>query len=212
MISVQKVAGPNMVIDFIKNRPQLAWLFCFWLICAGTALLVTKWPRPDVDGRYKVKMLNFYRPDHYRPLTEALEHGQPVPGNYLKYHELAAEYLPTDFAAQYMFALCAHSRGDYAQAAAAYRRAIDINPYFFWGYYNFGILCWTTGQPETARRLWAAGTKIPPELVLKALVSTKLLADCLGDHDPTVSLRKAYADALRWAQGQTPTQWLLSLY
>ena len=216
MISDQKVKGPGTMIDFIKKDPAWMRLFCFWMVCGALALgavfLKTRGPwfagqNNDVDAAYAIKELNFYMPDSYADMANALTSGQPVPPDYLKYYERAAEFLPKDFAGHYLLGLCRYSVGRQEQAAESLRRAIDADPYFFWAYYDLGMVYWHNGQKEDARRIWALGARIRPQLVLKSLVSTKLLTDLLGDaafagYDTVGSLRKGYEQASLWAQGQ----------
>jgi tetratricopeptide (TPR) repeat protein len=198
----------------IKEKFSLTVLFCFWIICGALTLTAVvlkthnSWfssTKKDVDDRYAIKMLNFHLPDHYAELAEALTNTKLVPPNFVTYFELTVQYLPQDFASHYLLGICYQNNKKWDQANAAYRKAIELNPYFFWTYYNLGGMYWQNQQHGMAMQIWKAAAQLPPELTLKALGSTKLLTDCLKDpafkgHDPSQSLLQAVHQVLEWGE------------
>jgi tetratricopeptide (TPR) repeat protein len=226
MMSETKVTGLS-IIQSIKKDRRFAWLFCFWgiagVLVLGVLVLKERSPifaaaQKDVDNRYAIKLLNFHRPDSYVDLVNAIEGKAPIDKNYLTYFQLAAQYMPNDFASHYLLAISLHAKGDSAEAVKSYQRSIEANPYFFWSYYNLGVLLWNQGQKDQARKLWSMATRLPPELTIKSLSSTKLLTDCIqsayspSQHDPILSLEAGYRQALQWQQTTAAKELTPSLF
>jgi tetratricopeptide (TPR) repeat protein len=226
MMSETKVSGLS-IIQSIKKDRRFAWLFCFWTVAGVFVLgvLVLKERnalftnvQKNVDDRYAVKLLNFYQPDSYVDLVNAIEGKTPIDKNYLTYFGLATQYMPNDFASHYLLAISLHAKGHISEAAKSYQRSIEANPYFFWSYHNLGVLLWNQGQKEKARQLWLMAARLPPGLTIKSLSSTKLLTDCIesaypaGQHDPVLSLQDGYRHALEWQQTSAANKLTPSLF
>jgi tetratricopeptide (TPR) repeat protein len=206
-MSDTRVNGPGIFNKSIKSKTEWPYLFAFWALCGAAALsaVIAKthhhWfarQAAYVDAAYGLKVLNFNMPDTYRELVQAIEEEKPVPDNYLTYYDAAAEFLPEDFAGHYLQGLCRLSKGQWEKAETSFRHAIEKNPYFFWAYYNLGVIYLRTGHPSQAMEIVRMAERLPPQLTLKSLTSTKLLLDCLKDpalagHDPEAALRRGYS-------------------
>ena len=68
-----------------------------------------------------------------------------------------------------MLGICHFWMGDYPDAEASLRQSLQINPVFFWGYYNLGLLCLKNGQIDAAIALLSRAKEIPPPITVKIL-------------------------------------------
>ena len=146
-------------------------------------------------------------PNSYNELIDALHNNQPIPDNYTAYYQIAAEFMPQDFASHYLLGLCRQSQNALDQSVASYQHAIELNPYFFWSYYNLGLLYWQKGNLKAAKRLWSTALQLPPQLTLQSLSTTKLMADFVNQttssgYNPNQSLKTGYEQALTWVKGE----------
>ncbi len=162
-------------------------------------------------ARFGIKSLNVFMPESYAQLANALDENRAIPQNYGTYFKVAAKFMPDDFASHYMLALYYQSRGEWAEAQEAYKKSLDLNPVFFWSYYNLGLMLWENDRRDMALRIWSQALKIPPEVTLQTLVSTKVLGDCAADlalrgHDINQSVVKGYSQLQQWVKDRQVPQ------
>ena len=88
---------------------------------------------------------------------------------YLSFYKKGAELFPNLFEMYYMEGVCQLWMGDSASAEASLRQSLQINPVFFWSYYNLGLLYLKNGQTDSAIALFAQAKQIPIPITAKIL-------------------------------------------
>lgn len=88
---------------------------------------------------------------------------------YLFFYAKASELFPDEFEMFYMRGICQFWMGDLPSAEASLRKSLEINPVFFWSYYNLGLLYLKTGNIDAAIALFSRAQHIPPGLTKKFL-------------------------------------------
>lgn len=118
---------------------------------------------------------------------------------YLFYYDKVSDYLPENADAYYMKGYCYAQKGLLGQAQKSFQQAIDLNPHFFWGYYNLGMVSLKLGQWDAAVESFhkALGTK--PEITIKIMLTSKVFQQLLVQIDQpgkilSINLKTAYKD------------------
>lgn len=62
------------------------------------------------------------------------------------YYQMAENLLPNIDSVHYLLGYCEYYRGDIDEARTQYERSIDLDPYFFWSYYNLGVIYFRQGD------------------------------------------------------------------
>src|SRR3989338_6396246 len=65
---------------------------------------------------------------------------------FVHYYEQLVEYMPYAADAFGMMGFFYYHLGDKDKALAAYQRAIELNPLYFWSYYNKGLIHFENGE------------------------------------------------------------------
>jgi tetratricopeptide (TPR) repeat protein len=89
--------------------------------------------------------------------------------HYLSFYKKGSELFPELFEMPYMLGVCYFWQGDLPSAERSLRQSLQINPVFFWAYYNLGLLYLKSGQFDAAIALFSRAREIPPPLTLKLL-------------------------------------------
>lgn len=89
--------------------------------------------------------------------------------HYLSFYQKGSELFPDLFEMHYMLGICHFWMGDLPDAETALRKSLQINPVFFWSYYNLGLLYLKAGQVDAAIALLSRAKAIPPQLTIKFL-------------------------------------------
>ncbi len=131
----------------------------------------------DVIKEYEVKedkrqilILNHIMPRSFDYLVETFYKKKAFDlrrlKSYLYYYQKVAEYMPERADAIGMTGFCFYQLGETDRAIVAYKRALEINPHFFWFYYNLGVIYLKKGRYQEAREAFNKAKDIQPERVL----------------------------------------------
>lgn len=126
----------------------------------------------------KSRVLGYQTPD-FKQLAQNLQNGhifKPYEIDnwragtaYLSFFKKGSELFPDLFEMHYMRGICQFWHGDYPSAEASLKESLQINPVFFWSYYNLGLLYLKNGQIDAAIALLSQAQRIPPQLTEKFL-------------------------------------------
>ena len=122
--------------------------------------------------------------------------------DYLHYYRKVAEYIPNRDDAFGLSGFCYYYLGQEYQAKKAYKKALEINKYFFWHYYNLAVIHFKNGQYEEVAALLKKALDIKPKMAVMVMLTSKIYNDIFGSVEslgdkPTESLGAGYADARR---------------
>jgi len=89
--------------------------------------------------------------------------------DYLSFYKKASELFPNNFEFFYMQGVCYFWMGDIPRAETSLRQSLQINPVFFWSYYNLGLLYLKNGKIDAAIELFSIARRITPQITQKFL-------------------------------------------
>ena len=101
------------------------------------------------------ELQNYRIDDHYLP--------------YLPFYEKGSELFPDSFEMYYFKGVCYLWLGRLEEAKDSLHKALVINPYFFWTYYNLALLYLRDGQPTPAIHLLSIAENLPIETTESAI-------------------------------------------
>lgn len=85
------------------------------------------------------------------------------------YYQMANQLLPDIDSAHYLLGYCEYYRGNLDEALAQYKRSIDLDPYFFWSYYNLGVIYFRQGDFLNSAEVLSRAFSLKNEITLGVL-------------------------------------------
>jgi len=92
---------------------------------------------------------------------------------YIFYYQKVNEHMPHRADVLGLLGFCYFHLGDPIAAMDYYKRAIALNPDFFWYYYNLGVIQLKGKQFEQALRTFKKATAINPDTSLKMILHSR---------------------------------------
>ncbi len=102
---------------------------------------------------------------------------------YLAYYKTVDAYIPGRDDAKAMMGFCYYYMGNDKKALSAYKRSVDLNPYFFWSHYNLGVIHLQNRHYGQAAEFFRKAIAIKPQVTLKIISSSKLYREILSGID-----------------------------
>jgi tetratricopeptide (TPR) repeat protein len=156
-----------MLTPFIKKDPLTAALILlavlcvlwFWLAPGNFKAVWSKNPvvvdmvkeHDLAEQKSKIMAISYYYP--YFPYYAGIVAGREQPkkewmeGYYLgrpyifqDYYRMASDLFPEIDAPHFLLGYCDYYMGDLDTARAQFEKTVDLNPYFFWSYYDLGVI------------------------------------------------------------------------
>jgi tetratricopeptide (TPR) repeat protein len=85
------------------------------------------------------------------------------------YYQKAVDLFPDNDAAQYLLGYCEYYMGNAGIAAGHYEQSVDVNPYFFWSYYNLGVIYFQQGDFLKSAMILSKSLALRNEITLEIL-------------------------------------------
>ncbi len=194
-----------MMRDFLLFcRGKLLWMcqrvFILYFILISLFLLSVNYL--DLASKGRGAALSRLMPDHTW-VTLYLDRNGHVPNGYLNefihYYSQLVEYMPYTADAFGMLGFVHYHMGDKDKALAAYQRAIELNPLYFWFYYSKGLMHFENGEYAPALELFRSAMSTSPDTTLSFTYMSKIflpIRDITEDYNGTINIRlkKAYRD------------------
>lgn len=111
---------------------------------------------------------------------------------YVHYYRQVIDYMPYTADAFGMLGLCYYHMQEKGKAIAAFKRAIELNPHFFWFYYNLGAFYYKDGRYEEAVELFKQAMTTESDAALSFIYISKIylpIRDITQDYQNTINLR-----------------------
>lgn len=149
-------------------------------------------------SQFKELNLNIPSPEGYNDLFETIGHPPSGSNNLaddLAYYRKIVQLMPSMADAYSMLAFCYHYQGDDQQAAVNYLKAIQLNPGYFWNYYDLSIILWQAGSAGEAQKIMARALTLNPRSTLEEVASSKIYVDMMPfrqNQDPVENLENGY--------------------
>lgn len=139
--------------------------------------------------------MNLPSPGHYQSLLKTNVTDKDSLDTLQLYYERLTDAFPSLSAGHYVLGYCYYRQNRKELAFEQLRTACALEPDFFWGYYNLGLLMLKENQTETAARLFSLALSKDPKKTLQILLGSKVFRDILSaglPYDPAASLQAAY--------------------
>lgn len=157
--------------------------------------------RQEARQEKKIHLLNIYIIKDYQSLFDsANDNKERSMDDYIKYFQLISDYMPADADSYALLGFCYAHQKNNELAFENYKKALILNPYFFWTYYNLGLLLWYNGDTSQALILFQKALSLDPKDTLTSLASSKVYMDILkinkSQYDIIQSLKNGYAQTI----------------
>ena len=91
---------------------------------------------------------------------------------------------------------------DYEKAVASYQKAIELNAYFFWFYYDMGVICFKNSRYVEAIEFFKKALEQRPEIALKIISSSPIYTSIIKsssyfDYPMDTALKTAYMNSYK---------------
>jgi len=94
---------------------------------------------------------------------------------FVRYYKKITQYHPPMADAHGMLGFSLYYSGKQDQAIAAYKQAIELEPLFFWFYYNLGTIYFKAGQYTEAVKIFKKAMETRPEHALIFIHSSRMI-------------------------------------
>jgi len=136
--------------------------------------------RKNVINKAKTTTLNYYIPS-FAYLASFINSPKDVfdrkkidgYGGYLPYYQKAAEYMPQNAHVQGMLGFLHYHLGKTREALGYYKKAVELNPYYFWFPYNAGIISFKNENYQDAKNFFEQALKTNKEITIKIFHSSR---------------------------------------
>lgn len=158
----------------------------------------------------KIRILNQSMPVSFQYLIELAE-GQRKAGaeelmKYIRFYERVVVFFPDRADAFGLLGFCYYHLGLKDKALAAFFKAHQLKPNFFWYPYNLGILHMELKNIQQAAKYWQMALSADFQETLNFMNGSKVIYRSLFMHDPDynrilpVRLRNAYQRCQQWVE------------
>lgn len=134
----------------------------------------------QTEQKSKLASVSIYYP--YLPYFAGIVAGMEIPrkewmdGYYLgrpyifsQYYGKAVEMFPANDAGHFLLGYCEYYSGDINSARGQFEESLKINPYFFWSYYNLGVIYFQQGDFFKSAEALNKGLSVKKESTLEIL-------------------------------------------
>jgi len=123
--------------------------------------------------------INWLMPVSYRYLEEVQQNPDQIDKKklkkYLRYYQKITQFYPDMADAFGMAGFCHYYLGQMDNSIRAYRKAIEINPHFFWFYYNLGNIYLKNEQNALALEMFQKALKTKPQAAWTFIRSSQMI-------------------------------------
>jgi len=191
---------------FLRSAITLALVLVFGFYLARNFETAKK----SLSGNFLVKGLNVEREkvrqkamtitiNHYRPDLSQwkgfIESGADLDERFLKdsvnYYSLISQYAPNSAESCHLLAVSYYLSGQKAEALAEQKKAVILEPRYFWAWYNLGLMEYQKGHFAEAATAFKQGLSLRPELTMKVLTSSRMFLEIIRGSGTTGVLTPA---------------------
>ncbi len=133
--------------------------------------------REKVKAKAAMITINHYRPD----LTlwkDYILQDAALDASFLKdsvrYYDLISDYAPKMAEVYHLLGLCHYFLGENEKALAEQKKAVGLEPRFFYGWYNLGIMEYRAHNYTAAAEDFKMALRLPPEAAARILGSSRI--------------------------------------
>lgn len=158
--------------------------------------------------RIRLKVLNRLRPESITELVNfaknpAVNSKNESLDKFRFYYQNVYDLMPDRIDALGLVGYCQYYLGDSEKAVAAYEKAIEINPHFFWFYYNLGTIYFQQKEYDKAIAALGKALTMEPENVMRVIsISPRIYMPIIKGSNPSLDeaqilnqMRKGYRNA-----------------
>jgi len=103
-----------------------------------------------IEEKSKILTISYYYPGlsyfaHFIIGDERPDKGR-IGGSFHTYYQMAVDLMPNIDAAHFLLGFCEYYMGNPDEARLQFEKSVDLNPYYFWSYYNLGVIYFKQGD------------------------------------------------------------------
>lgn len=160
--------------------------------------------REHVKQKAMAATINHYRPDLSQWRT-FIQKGERPDTRFLQYsaeyYEVIGRYAPDLAEARHLLAVCRYLLGQKEQALAEEQKAVELQPRYFWAWYNLGIMEYHNGRFGEAAEAFKRALNLRPELAGRVIATSRVFLEVARAIDAAAVLtpqrtQEGYRDAL----------------
>ncbi len=155
----------RLLFMFLK-RPVVFFIAMYWL---SNMLIDYEKIRSGIETR----VIGSLSPTSFEYLAQIRQNEGPIDQKRLKeyvyFYSQMTEYFPGQADSYQLLGFCYYYLGDQKRAVSFYKKAIGLNPNFFWSYYNLSIIYFENRRYQEAARLLEKATALSPQATLDAV-------------------------------------------
>lgn len=193
---------------FLKNTfIKLAWLLrramCFYLVIFFLIYVVVDYEK--VRFGLKVRIIENFMPSSFRYLTSIVKENATERSaelkEYIKFYEKVNQFFPNQVDTLSMLGFCYSKLGDTRRAVFYYNKAIQLDPQYFWPYYNLGLIYFKNRLFKEARAMFQQAILCDLNYALNFIHQSKVVYRSIALDDPLFGqeapkrLREGYKNA-----------------
>src|SRR6185436_367433 len=99
---------------------------------------------------------------------------------YANYYEKITRYLPHQREAYVFLGFCYQYLGKIPEAAQAFQQAIQLDPNFFWSYYNLGVILFNKGDYKGASQLFKRALEVDIKQTLQTMSQSYIYLEIMN--------------------------------
>lgn len=202
ILKVVFTAALLIIFGFFINKDLLRFKE---FLAANPVSRSLKIEQTKVKNKAMMITINHYRPDMALWKGFIID-GQPLDKSFLNdsvyYYGIISSYVPEIAEPQYMLGFCYSMSGDAPSALVAQKKAVVLEPHFFWGWYNLGVMYYQQGEFKESSQAFKKALEIPPQATVRILGASKIYGEVLRGLGTAESvaqphLQQGYYDAAR---------------
>lgn len=196
--------GIDMIGSLHKIKPFLTSMIFSYLVIAGILVLIVNFQA--IAGNAQAETLSRLMPS-FRSFADYVLEGKPIPVKELKdarfYFRKVNEYREPRPDTYALLGWVYYQLGEVNKSIDAFSKAIELNPVYFWNYYNLGVIYYERGDLARAQEFLGKSLEVPLPLTFQFLMTGKVFWPILikfGDeggglleHNATIARQKAAA-------------------
>lgn len=105
----------------------------------------------------------------------------------LRYYQAISDYAPQMSEAYHLSGVCHYLLGEKEAAIANQQKAVSLEPYFFWAWYDLGLMYYREDQFAQSAKAFRGALNAPPVVTSKSLRSSRIFVEIIRSvNDPEI--------------------------
>lgn len=122
----------------------------------------------------KLITISYYYPDfkylaNIVAAVQSPEKDSKWADDFYAYYRMTVDYFPEIDSTHFLLGFCKYYRNDIDAARGEFEESVQLNPYFFWSYYNLGVIYFNQGDFLKSAEILSKAISVDNEITLAVL-------------------------------------------